>query len=84
MSIRTTVTLDEDVVERLKQESRSRGIPFRQALNEILRSGLAADQSAPFARRVPAIAAKHMGTMPGINYNSIEGLLEIGEGDAHR
>jgi hypothetical protein len=84
MSIRTTLTLDEDVVERLKQESRSRGIPFRQAVNEILRSGLAAEQSAQFLRRVPAIEAKHMGTMPAIDYNNIESLLEIGEGEAHR
>jgi len=32
MSIRTTVTLDEDVYERLKEESRRRGVPFRQTL----------------------------------------------------
>ena len=33
MSIRTTLTLDEDVHARLKDESRKRGIPFRQAHN---------------------------------------------------
>ena len=83
MSIRTTVTLDEDVVERLKDEARSRGIPFRQALNEILRTGLLAaripHQAPPFR-----IEPKHMGTRPGVDYDNIASLLEIGEGDGHR
>ena len=34
MGIGMTVTLDEDVYERLQQESRSRGVSFRQTLNE--------------------------------------------------
>lgn len=35
-----TVTLDEDVYERLQQESRSRGVSFRQTLNDVIRVGL--------------------------------------------
>ena len=83
MSIRTTVTLDEDLVERLKQEARSRGIPFRQALNDILRSGLIASRAA---RQAPPfrIKPKHMGTRSGLNYDNIAALIELGEGDNHR
>ncbi len=40
MSIRTTVTLDEDVLESARNFSRQRRIPFRQALNELVRRGL--------------------------------------------
>ena len=38
MSIRTTVTLDEDVHKRTHDFSRKRGIPFRHALNELVPS----------------------------------------------
>ena len=40
MGIGMTVTLDEDVYERLQQESRSRGVSFRQTLNDVIRVGL--------------------------------------------
>ena len=40
MSIRTTVTLDEDVFERTMDLSKARGIPFRQALNDLVRAGI--------------------------------------------
>jgi hypothetical protein len=83
MSIRTTVTLDEDVLERLKQESRSRGVPFRQAINDVLRSGLLASHAtrevSPFR-----VDARPMGTRPGLSYDSVPALLEFGEGDGNR
>ena len=83
MGIRTTVTLDEDVVERLRQEARSRSLPFRQVLNDVLRSGLLPErvpsQAPPFR-----VKPKRMGTRPGVNYDNIAALLEIGEGVSHR
>lgn len=82
MSVRTTVTLDEDVLESLKLESRKRGIPFRQTLNEVLRAGLAG--APPLAPRRLQINAQKMGQRPGLNYDSVAALLEIGEGEAHR
>ena len=36
MSIRTTVTLDDDVAFRAKQESLTRGASFRDTLNDLL------------------------------------------------
>lgn len=36
MSIRTTVTLDDDVAARVKRESQSRGALFKHTLNESL------------------------------------------------
>jgi len=82
MSIRMTVRLDEDVAECLKQEARSRSLPFRQVLNDVLRSAClprAPSQAPPFL-----IKPKRMGTSPGINYDNIAALLEIGEGEGHR
>jgi hypothetical protein len=83
MSIRTTVTLDDDVAERVKRESRSRGISFRDTLNDLLRTALLGVDNMP-RRRTLRIKPTHMGYKPGLNYDSIESLLEYGEGDLHR
>ena len=83
MSIRTTVTLDDDVVARVKRESLSRGASFRDTLNDLLRAALLDIDYKP-RRRALAILPAHMGHKPGLNYDSIESLLEYGEGDRHR
>lgn len=82
MSIRTTVTLEEDVLERVKQESRSRGIPFRQTLNDLLRVALLSTH-APSRRHKFQVKATSMGYRPGLNYDKIEALIEYGEGERH-
>ncbi|MEW6435074.1 MAG: ribbon-helix-helix protein, CopG family [Myxococcota bacterium] len=38
--MRTTLTLDDDLMERLKEEAHRRRIPFRDVVNEALRRGL--------------------------------------------
>jgi hypothetical protein len=38
--MRTTVTLDEDVVQELRRVMRSEEKPFKEALNDALRRGL--------------------------------------------
>ena len=83
MSIRTTVSLDDDVVARVKRESLSRGASFRDTLNYLLRAALLGIDYKP-RRRALAILPTHMGHKPGLNYDSIESLLEYGEGDRHR
>lgn len=83
MSIRVTVTLDDDVVERLKQRSRAQGISLRQTINDVLRTGLLALER-PVSQRKFRVEPKHMGVSPGLNYDNISQVLELGEGDAHR
>ena len=83
MSIRTTVSLDDDVLARVKRESLSRGASFRDTLNDLLRAALLGIDYKP-RRRALAIRPTHMGHKPGLNYDSIESLLEYGEGDRHR
>jgi len=82
MRIRTTVTLDSDVLERVKRESRSRGASFRDTLNDLLRTALSIE-SRP-RRRTLKIKPVHMGYRPGLNYDNVESLLEYGEGEQHR
>jgi hypothetical protein len=83
MSIRTTVTLDDDVVERVKQESKSRGASFRETLNELIRAGLVSLQAQP-KRRVFKVRATAMGYRPDLNQDKIESLIEYSEGPFHR
>jgi hypothetical protein len=83
MSIRTTVTLDDDVLERVKRESRARGASFRETLNDLLRAALLHLETRP-RRRTLEIKPAHMGYRPGLNYDDVQSLLEYGEGERRR
>ena len=83
MSIRTTVTLDDDVLERVRHASRARGTSFRDTLNDLLRAALLDLESKP-VRRTLTIKPVSMGYRPGLNYDDTESLLEYAEGDRHR
>lgn len=41
LPVRTTVTLDPDVASQLQRTARERGVSFKAALNDAVRSGLA-------------------------------------------
>jgi hypothetical protein len=83
MSIRTTVTLDDDVIERVRDHSKAKGIPFREALNDLLRLALATQKSM---EKKPKFKIKpfNLGYRPGLPYDDIEALIEYGEGPMHR
>jgi len=49
--MRTTLTLDDDVAQKLKRVAHQRKVPFKQLVNDLLRRGLAAQQSLPQGRR---------------------------------
>jgi hypothetical protein len=82
MSIRTTVTLDDDVIEGVREKSRSLGKPFRETLNDLLRTGLSAQQRLP-DRRSFRVKPQPMGLRPGLSYDDVEALIEYGEGALH-
>lgn len=45
--MRTTITLDDDTAQLVRKRMRERGLTFKQAVNELIRSGATA-RSAPF------------------------------------
>ena len=47
--MRTTITLDKDVAERLKRETASGKITFKQAVNDALRAGFGMTAHEPRA-----------------------------------
>ena len=46
LAMRTTVTLEPDLVNKVKDLAHRRGLSFKQALNDVLRRGLAAPARA--------------------------------------
>ncbi len=49
--MRTTVTLDPDVEALLRKQMRERGVSFKEALNQAIRSGIAVARGTSSARR---------------------------------
>jgi hypothetical protein len=82
MSIRTTVTLDDDVLDKVKRESMARGRSFRDTLNDLLRFAVLTQEAKP---RVPfEIKPTSMGLKDGFSLECIGELLEQLEGPLHR
>lgn len=62
--MRTTVTLDPDVVEQLKAFAQRRNLSFKAALNNAVRAGLAGERGGSRSYRLPA---RPMQLRPGID-----------------
>jgi hypothetical protein len=84
--VRTTVTLDDELLRRLRELAAERGISFKAAIDEVLRRGLAA-QELP-ARRPKRFRAETFRSpfRPGVDpvkLNQLSDELEV-EHDAAR
>ena len=81
--MRTTLTIDDDVAERLRRHVRRTGRAYKQLVNEALRRGLDAlsrePKAAPFR-----VKARKMGPRPGLNFDNVGELLERLEGPFHK
>jgi len=49
--MRTTLTLDDDVAQKLKRVALQRKVSVKDLVNDLLRRGLAAQQTVPRGRR---------------------------------
>jgi len=81
--MRTTLTIDDDVADKLKAEVRKRGGTFKETVNELLREGIQARRISKKLKRFE-VRPRAMGQRPGIHYDNIGELLEQLEGPAHR
>ncbi len=84
--MRTTITLDDDVVTTVKEEMRSGdGKTFKEAVNELIRMGRYHKAEIEKTPRKPfKVRPKNMGVFPNLNYDKISELLEEIEGPSHR
>lgn len=81
--MRTTLTIDDDVLERARSIAKQCNLPFKQVVNEALRSGL--DEVEKPARKRPyKTKARDMGLKEGRSLNNIQELLAQIEGEDAR
>lgn len=81
--MRTTITIDNDVLERARAISAKLRTPFKSVINEALRAGL--DQvELPAKRRQYKTHPHAMGLKAGRNIDNIQELLAQIEGEDAR
>ncbi len=81
--MRTTLTLDDDLVARLKAEERRTGQSFKDLVNSLLRLALSVRHAS--ARKAPfVVRARPLGARRGISLDNIGELLEQIEGPLHK
>ncbi len=72
--MRTTITLDEDVAAKLRAAARKSGRPFKQVVNEAIRTGLARQ-----AKKLPPFEIQGRELIrlkPGFNYDKVEDIFD--------
>ena len=81
--MRTTINLDEDVLQKGRELAAKLNKPFRAVINEALRRGLL-DVEKPTRHRRYQTKARPLDVRPGINLDNIHELLARIEGEDHR
>ncbi len=81
--MRTTLTLEEDVARRLKQEMQASGISFKAAVNAVLRRGFAV-RDAQATIKPFKIEARPLGRRQGVDLDCIPEVLDRIDGPNHR
>jgi len=81
--MRTTLSIDDDVLEKAKSTAAKTRLPFRTVINEALRAGLKTMATPPDA--VPYQTKPHkLGLKVGKNLDNIQELLAQIEGEDSR
>lgn len=73
--MRTTLTLDQDLVKKLKDLAHRRGQSFKQTLNEAVRRGLMTQAERPHVARY-TVEPHHGGFRPGIDRGKLNQLVD--------
>lgn len=84
-SMRTTLTLDDDVAVRLTRLRDERKMSLRDAVNETMRAGLEKmSEPVPSARKVFATPVFHADRLSIGGLTSTAEMLSVAEGEDHR
>lgn len=80
--MRTTLTLEDDLVALLRQESTRKGLSFKEIVNLTLRRGLA--QEATRAATPPNVVTRPhaFGFKPGVDLDKLNQLVDELEAEA--
>jgi hypothetical protein len=78
--MRTTVTLDDDVATRVRQEMRRTGAGLKAVINRALRLGLGLAGKGPRPRRFQ-VRSHAFGVKPGVDLDRLNQLVDELEAD---
>jgi len=81
--MRTTLTLEDDVATKLKEEMGRTGRSFKQTVNTVLREGLTAARTRQPDRPF-VVRARDLQSLPGVEFDNIAELIDQAEGPLHR
>ena len=76
MSVRTTVTLEDDVYQSLQEVSAKSLKSLKDVINDAIRIGL----KAPIGERTFGVTPRDLGFRPGLNFDKVNELLDVIEG----
>lgn len=79
--MRTTLTLDPDVADQLKERAKHEGKSFKDLVNEYLRRGMSAIPSDHNDRPVFRVEPHRGGFRPGVDYTKLNQLADELETD---
>jgi hypothetical protein len=80
--VRTTLSLDDDVVKLLRRELRRSGASLKATVNHFLRLGLMV--TGKQQRKRFLVHPRPLGLPSGLSYDNVEDLIEALEGATHR
>jgi hypothetical protein len=81
-SMRTTLTIDDDLADLLKRRARELGLPFKDVVNRTLRAGLG-EQAKPRRHAAPKTIPHAFGFKPGIDLDKLNQLADELEAEAY-
>ena len=81
--MRTTLALDDDVLEKARAVAGQLKLPFKKVVNEALRCGLR-EVAKPAKKRPYKMVPHAMGLKEGYNFDNIPELLAQLEGEDYR
>lgn len=81
--MRTTLSIDDDVLDRARAAAERLKVPFRKVVNEALRAGLSSIER-PAKTRPYRTTPHKMGLKSGRNLDNIQELLAQVEGEDYR
>ncbi|MCC5953175.1 MAG: antitoxin [Acidimicrobiia bacterium] len=78
--MRTTVAIDDHLLERAKERARERNLTLGRLIEDALRRELASGESRPTGPTVPVF--KGTGARPGVDLSSYRSIAEALDDDA--
>ncbi len=79
--MRTTLTLDDDVAALLRQQAATRGVSFKELVNQALRAGIAREMT-PRDVEVPRTIPHSFGFRQGVDLDKLNQLADELEAEA--